>query len=163
MASGWAVALVVLTLATGAIAAPPHFADADDAPAVLHGKQLYMQRCASCHGRALQGQPLWQLDAQGAAHRRAPALDQTGGAWQLPDEDLFVATKFGRSAMPGFKDVLDDRDILSVIAFVKARWPIGLRVVQATRNPGGAGMPANAADADWRLPPDCIDPNLRQP
>ena len=44
--------------------------------------------------------------------------------------------------MPAFEAVLDDRETLNVLAFIKARWPpIGLRVAQATLNPGHAGMP----------------------
>jgi hypothetical protein len=42
--------------------------------------------------------------------------------------------------MPAFEAVLDDRETLNVLAFIKARWPpIGLRVAQATLNPGHAG------------------------
>lgn len=144
--------------------APSHFADATDTREVIRGKLVYKEQCASCHGRALQGQPLWQLNDE-FTHRRAPALDQTGRAWLLADEALFMVTKFGRSAdqsaptpsgMPAFKDVLDDRDILAVIAFIKARWPVGLRVLQAARNPDYQGMPANSDRAGWVLPPDCM-------
>jgi hypothetical protein len=47
--------------------------------------------------------------------------------------------KFGRfsttppgavSYMPAFEDVLSDPEILEVMAFIKARWPLGLRVSQ---------------------------------
>ena len=59
------------------------------------------------------------------------------------------------SYMPAFKGVLDDREILAVIAFIKARWPIGLRIAQAMLNPGFVGMPKHSDNADWRLPPSC--------
>ena len=59
------------------------------------------------------------------------------------------------SAMPAFKDALNDRQILAIIAFIKARWPLGLRVLQAMRNPGLAGMPVNANRTAWQLPPNC--------
>jgi mono/diheme cytochrome c family protein len=140
-----------------------HFANADDLVTVMRGKQVYMERCASCHGRNLQGQPLWQTVDQNS-HRRAPAHDQTGHTWLHGDEELFFITKFGHfanvaetvpAAMPGFEKVLDDRDTLAVIAFIKARWPVGLRVMQAMRNPGRAGMPAGAERSDWRFPPEC--------
>src|SRR5260370_38819894 len=71
-------------------------------------------------------------------------------------------TKYGRFAaappdhvsyMPPFKDRLSDDEILAVIAFIKARWPLGLRVSQALLNPGYAGMPAQADQVEWRLPP----------
>ena len=140
-----------------------HFANPDDAAVVMLGKKIYMGRCASCHGRNLQGQPLWQLIDEYAG-RRAPAHDETGHTWQHSDEDIFHMIKYGRfpsapvdivSFMPGFGAVLDDRDILAVTAFIKARWPIALRVFQATLNPGRAGMPPQAAAAQWRLPPTC--------
>ena len=61
-----------------------------------------------------------------------------------------------RSYMPGFAGSLDDEQILAVIAFIKARWPLGLRVSQSLLNPGYAGMPANAQSADWTFPPTCV-------
>ena len=140
-----------------------HFADADNAQSVAAGKLIYRQRCSSCHGKRLQGQPLWQLEDE-YAHRRAPAHDQTGHTWLHSDEELFQMTRGGRfpgtpadtpSYMPGFAGSLTDVQILSVIAFIKATWPVGLRIAQAMRNPGNAGMPAHAADSDWTLPPNC--------
>jgi mono/diheme cytochrome c family protein len=140
-----------------------HFANADDPAAVALGGRLYIRDCAGCHGRYRQGQPLWQLADQYAGWR-APALDETGTAWRRSDEALFSAIKYGRPAaplpgteiaMPAFADVLDDDQVLAVVAFIKARWPLGLRIAQAMLNPGLAGMPADAADGSWRLPPNC--------
>ena len=145
-------------------ASATHFADADDKTLAMEGKPLYRAHCASCHGRALQGQPLWQLRDEFFG-RRAPAHDETGHTWQHGDEDLFRITKFGwtgpeqpapPSAMPGFKDVMSDHEILAVLAFIKARWPLGLRVSQAMLNPGFAGLPANADQVEWRLPSNCL-------
>jgi mono/diheme cytochrome c family protein len=166
------LAVILTSFAVVAIADRPlfethgeagHFANADDPPTVKLGKQVYMERCASCHGRYLQGQPLWQLVDENS-HRRAPAHDQTGHTWLHGDESLFFMTEYGHfadvpgtatSAMPAFKGVLADQDILAVIAFIKARWPVGLRVLQAMRNPDQAGMPAGAEREDWTFPPDC--------
>ena len=144
------------------LAAGGHFADAEDGALVLQGRQIYQRQCAGCHGRSLQGQPLWQLrDAY--AGRRAPAHDQTGHTWQHADADLFRMVKLGRfdeaapaTAMPAFRDRLKDGEILAVIAFIKASWPVGLRVAQAMLNPGSAGLPAQAAQADWQFPPTCM-------
>jgi S-disulfanyl-L-cysteine oxidoreductase SoxD len=144
-------------------ARPLHFADAEDFGAVTLGKQLYRRTCSGCHGRRLQGQLLWQVQDQFAG-RRAPAHDQTGHTWQHSDDDLFFMTKFGRfpatpstvrSYMPAFGPVLRDDQILAVIAFIKATWPLGLRVSQALLNPGFTGMPRNAKRVEWRLPPNC--------
>jgi S-disulfanyl-L-cysteine oxidoreductase SoxD len=151
--------LRVPALATGGA----HFADADDSAMVMLGKKIYMGHCASCHGRNLQGQPLWQLIDEYVG-RRAPAHDETGHTWQHSDEDIFYMIKYARlsstpaeivSFMPAFDAVLSDRDILSVMAFIKARWPIGLRISQAMLNPGRAGMPRQASAEEWRLPPTC--------
>ena len=141
-----------------------HFADADDVVKVRAGKALYARHCANCHGRQRQGQPLWQLQDQFAG-RRAPAHDQTGHTWAHSDDDLFWMTRDGRfpatpagvvSYMPAFHDSLANGQIIAVIAYLKASWPIGLRISQAMLNPGNEGMPAvPAADADWTLPPTC--------
>ncbi len=116
-----------------------------------------------CHGRHRQDQPLWQI-SDAFAGRRAPALDETGYTWRQPDAAIFQMTIYGRYAGAPrgkvsyrrvFTGILADREILAVIAFVKARWPIGLRVAQAMLNPGFAGMPAGANTTGWRLPPNC--------
>ena len=147
------------------------FADADDADLVRRGKSIYLGHCASCHGRNLQGQPLWQLTDQFAG-RRAPAHDETGHTWLHSDEELFHMTRYGRfvsmpanaiSYMPAFGSVLDDRQIIAVTAFIKARWPIALRVSQAMLNQGHAGMPQQANQTDWRFPPtSCSAARRRQ-
>ena len=153
---GWGAARVPPSAAT-------HIADANDTAMVSRGKRIYAVHCASCHGRYLQGQPLWQL-VDDYAGRRAPAQDETGHTWQHSDEDLFEVTKYGRFAsapsryvsyMPAFRDELSDQQILAVLAFIKARWPLGLRVAQAMLNPGHSGMPPDAAEAAWTFPPVC--------
>jgi hypothetical protein len=60
------------------------------------------------------------------------------------------------SYIPAFRDLLSDADILAVMAFIKRRWPLGLRVSQAMLNPNDAGMPPDADRVEWRLPPTCI-------
>jgi mono/diheme cytochrome c family protein len=164
-----AAALLAATAVTGVLALRPaaaslvHFANPENADAVKEGKQLYASHCASCHGRRLQGQLLWQVQDQFVG-RRAPAHDQTGHTWQHSDEDLFYMTKFGRfrttpasvkSYMPAYAQSLGDEQILATIAYIKATWPIGLRVSQALLNPGYVGMPRNADTVEWRLPPTC--------
>ncbi len=151
----------------GVDASPPpvaHLANADDPVKVEAGKLIYAQRCSSCHGKRLQGQPLWQLEDQYFG-RRAPAHDESGHTWEHSDEELFHITRYGRfttadptipTYMPAFDGVLDDEQILEVTAFIKARWPLGLRISQALLNPGYAGMPAHAQNEDWTFPPTCV-------
>lgn len=139
-------------------------ADAGDPAMTKRGAHIYWRQCGSCHGNHLQGQPFWRLVDEDSG-RRAPALDFTGRAWGRSDADLFHVVKYGAypdrssarpSQMPAFEGNLDDRDVLAVVAFVKARWPMGLRALQALRNPGQSGMPADGRSADWRLPPSCF-------
>lgn len=163
---GFSAAAVTATAATAAAAtAPAHFANADDLSKVIAGKAVYQRWCASCHGRRLQGQALWQLNDQYAG-RRAPAHDQTGHTWAHSDDELFFMTQEGRfptaaagvtSYMPAFRGYLSDDQTVAVIAFIKANWSIGLRISQALLNPGNAGLPAAALDNnDWTLPPTCV-------
>ncbi len=140
-----------------------HFANAEDDASVARGKQIYKLQCSSCHGRNLEGQPLWQLQDEYAG-RRAPAHDASGHTWQHSDDDLFYMTKFGRfpqapkdvkSYMPAYQNGLSDNEILDVLAYIKSRWPLGIRVSQSMLNPGFAGMPKDANKVEWTLPPLC--------
>ena len=162
--------LAVGAAAAAATLAPPrgvsasNFADADDPALTARGSHLYVMQCAKCHGRRLEGQALWQLRDE-YRYRRAPALDFTGRSWRRSDDELFRIVKSGRvpetpsdvkSHMPAFQDRLEEGELLAVVAYVKASWPAGLRALQATRNPGGEGMPKDANSADWRLPANCV-------
>jgi mono/diheme cytochrome c family protein len=156
-------ALLAVAEAAPSPAETKHFADADDAALVAKGGELYMYSCANCHGRRLQGQALWQLRDQYEG-RRAPAHDSTGHTWQHADEDLFHITKYGRFAaapanlksyMPAFEHALSDGEIIAVLAFIKAQWPVGIRASQSMLNPDHRGMPKGADKVDWTLPPNC--------
>jgi len=57
--------------------------------------------------------------------------------------------------------VLTESDTEAVIAFMKSRWGVGLRAAQSTLNPELRGMPAQAADTDWTLPPTCSSTQQR--
>ena len=130
---------------------------------MTQGAQVYADSCANCHGRRLQGQALWQLRDQYEG-RRAPPHDSTGHTWQHSDEDLFHMTKYGhfpeappglKSYMPAFETRLSDNEVIAVIAFIKSRWPIGMRASQSMLNPNHAGMPKDADKVEWTLPPNC--------
>jgi S-disulfanyl-L-cysteine oxidoreductase SoxD len=163
-----AAVLIMIAFGVWLAVVPPtsaieHFADADDPGMVRLGRKIYMGHCASCHGRNLQGQSLWQLIDEYVG-RRAPAHDETGHTWQHSDEDILHMIKYGRfpsapagliSFMPAAEQVLSDREILDVMAFIKARWPIGLRASQAMLNPRHVGMPLQASSQEWMLPPTC--------
>jgi mono/diheme cytochrome c family protein len=158
------IAVCLMFAASARADTTAHFADADNDAQVSHGGEIYSLRCGGCHGRRLEGQALWQLRDQYLG-RRAPPHDSTGHSWQHSDEDLFQMTKNGRfsqapkdvvSYMPAFDTVLSDDDIIAVLAFIKSRWPTGIRASQSMLNPGFKGMPKDADKVDWTLPPNCI-------
>ncbi len=86
-------------------------------------------------------------------------MDGSGHTWWHSDDELYGMVRDGyypssraaSATMPAFDTTLPDSDITAVLAFIKARWPTGLRVLQARRNP-----PLRAStESDWRFPPDC--------
>ncbi len=151
--------------AWGTIALLRHFAHPSP-PSVDHGAAIYLKNCASCHGASLEGQPDWRhLNAAGRLP--APPLNGTGHAWRHSDAELFHLIKFSvldqagpgyQTDMPAWDGKLSDDDIRAVVVFVKSTWPAGVQAAQSFLNPGHAGMPAHV-EGDWRLPPDCEEPD----
>lgn len=106
----------------------------DDPDAVALGETLYADQCASCHGANLEGQEDWQIRGEDGLIP-APPHDETGHTWHHSDDQLFDLTKNGltavmarrgleyESAMIGFGDVLNDKEILAVLAYMKSTWP----------------------------------------
>jgi mono/diheme cytochrome c family protein len=138
-------------------------APAGDARVTARGGDLYGRHCATCHGAHLEGQPGWQQPGPDGK-LPAPPHDETGHSWGHSDEQLFRLTKYGvaefagpgyASAMPSFAGQLADDEIVAIIAFMKSRWPLGVRASQALLNPGFAGMPEGAEGSDWRFAPTC--------
>lgn len=88
------------------------------------GFALYRANCAGCHGAFLGGAAGWRSDP-GAA----PALNESGHASNHSDADLFfrvaagARTADGRIAMPAFRSILSDQEIVSVLAYVMSWWP----------------------------------------
>ncbi len=112
--------------------------------AVTRGRSLYAANCAACHGADLEGQPDWQTP--GADGRfPAPPHDASGHTWHHSDDDLVAYIALGgeaalkrmgvtfESGMPGFEDVLSDREILDILDYIKSRWPERERDIQAER------------------------------
>jgi mono/diheme cytochrome c family protein len=112
--------------------APPERAAPDDPAQVAHGKAVYDQHCASCHGAKLEGQPKWRT-RKPDGRLPAPPHDETGHTWHHPDAHLFRITKDGlkpplappgyESDMPAYAGLLTDGDIWSVLAYIKSTWP----------------------------------------
>ena len=108
--------------------------DSDDAALVSLGRQIYAVHCASCHGGNLEGQPDWKTRKPNG-RMPAPPHDASGHTWHHPDEQLVKITKHGVAAvvpgyesdMPAFANVLSDREIRAVLAFIKSSWPADIR------------------------------------
>lgn len=108
----------------------------DNPQIVAKGKVLYAAECASCHGSNGEGQANWATEST-AENPLAPPHDGSGHTWQHPDQALFQLTKYGTSdiacrtlnadAMPGFDQLLSDEDVISVLSYIKSKWPAELR------------------------------------
>ena len=111
---------------------------------IAQGEALYAQNGAACHGANLEGQTEWRTpDADGRLP--APPHDETGHTWHHPDRILFQYTKLGGrealaqqgvefdSGMPAFDDVLTDREIWNILAYIQSTWPERERATQAER------------------------------
>jgi mono/diheme cytochrome c family protein len=108
----------------------------DDPQAVELGRTVYRKRCAPCHGAQLEGQPRWR-ERDSAGRFPAPPHDASGHTWHHPDDLLFRITKYGvakasnlkdyDSAMPAFEASLTDAEIVAVLSWIKAQWPLEIR------------------------------------
>ena len=106
------------------------------------GKSIYLKNCASCHGKNLEGQKNWQI-RQNDGYLLAPPHDKTGHTWHHSDYYLFMVTKLGieeiikkiyPNNMPIYKDLLNDKEIISVLSYIKSTWPEEIRIMQGKLN-----------------------------
>lgn len=105
------------------------------------GQQIYAERCASCHGADLEGQPDWRI-RKPDGRLPAPPHDASGHTWHHSDEQLFRITREGPSAilpgygsdMPGFAGVLTDEEIRAVLDYIKSTWSERRQAIQASKS-----------------------------
>jgi len=97
---------------------------------IARGKIIYQNNCISCHQVNLVGVENWkELDEDG--HRKSPPLNGTGHTWHHDDATLHNIIKYGlvklvknyQGKMLGYEDRLKDKDIDSVLAYIKSFWP----------------------------------------
>lgn len=74
---------------------------------VVRGQQLYNMHCAACHGQRGEG-----VMPEAPKFRMGERLDQ-------PDMILMQSVRTGKKAMPPFFGVLQDAQILDVLAYVR--------------------------------------------
>ncbi len=123
-----------------------------DRAQVETGQRLYAAHCASCHGKNLEGDPDWQSRLPNG-RLPAPPHDDTGHTWHHADALLFSIIKDGlvppivpegfETDMPAFGDKFDDKEIWSVLAFIKSTWSEEVQSYQKL-------MTENAARRDRR-------------
>ena len=103
----------------------------DNKETILLGKSVYVQNCASCHGTKLEGQKDWMSRLPDGL-MPAPPHDETGHTWHHSDKYLFMITKYGiediigqkyPNNMPAYKGILSDKEIISVLSYIKSTWP----------------------------------------
>ena len=124
-----AVAIGALLLLTGSY--NPFGTSAGKAALIAQGQTLYGVRCASCHGKNLEGQPNWRALLPNG-RMPAPPHDKTGHTWHHTDEALRGVTKLGlkpfagdnyESDMPAFGTILSDEEIEAILVYIKSTWP----------------------------------------
>lgn len=94
---------MIRLLLAAALAAAPAAQGAD----VIKGSQIYRMHCAACHGTSGQN-----------SLPNAPSFAR-GERLMQPDIQLLGLIRSGRGAMPGYFGILNDRDLLDVIAYLR--------------------------------------------
>ena len=109
---------------------------------IARGKILYAARCASCHGKNLEGQPNWKTPLPNG-RMPAPPHDKTGHTWHHADKALAGVTKLGlkpfagdnyESDMPAFGAILSDKEIETILTYIKSTWPEREQTYQQQRS-----------------------------
>ena len=105
---------------------------------IAQGQVLFGVRCASCHGKNLEGQPNWQTPLPNG-RMPAPPHDKTGHTWHHTDNALAGVIKLGlkpfagddyESDMPAFGAILGDAEIEAILTYIKSTWPERERAYQ---------------------------------
>jgi cytochrome c6 len=73
----------------------------------VKGSRFYATQCASCHG------------ATGTGVMPGTPSFSRGERMMQPDMQLMTSIKAGKNAMPAYRGILSDTDILDVIAFMR--------------------------------------------
>ena len=119
-----AIALLIAVLLRGGLSGV-------DRQTIAQGREIYLARCAQCHGKNLEGQKDWQTPLA-SGRMPAPPHDATGHTWHHADSVLAGVTKHGlkpyagedyQSDMPAFDGILTDAEIDAIWTYVKSTWP----------------------------------------
>ncbi|MBS1142915.1 MAG: cytochrome c, class [Proteobacteria bacterium] len=97
-----AMSRILILSAVASLASTPAFA-----ANIAAGQQLYSMHCAACHGPRGEG-----VVPEAPKFRMGERLEQ-------PDMVLMQSVKSGKKTMPPFFGILQDAQILDVLAFVR--------------------------------------------
>ena len=131
-----AAVIFVFMLTTGSL--NPFGLNESKRKQIAQGQVLYGVRCASCHGKNLEGQPTWKTPLPNG-RMPAPPHDKTGHTWHHADNALMGVTKLGlkpfagdnyESDMPAFGSILSDEEIEAILTYIKSTWPERERAYQ---------------------------------
>lgn len=117
------------------------YAQLADPQTLALGEEVYLARCASCHGADGEGQfPQAPLQPDDTGRIGAPPHDSTGHTWHHDDDLLIRYVIEGGQAppdrfypMPAFGEQLSEAEVLAVIAYIKTMWTEEERLIQAER------------------------------
>lgn len=113
-------------------------ADKADVRQVEHGRRIYQQYCAACHGTKGEGKPGWQQRDE-LGELPPPPHDATGHTWKHADGMLYKTIRDGwrdpfnktkRLTMPAFAGVLAPGEIRDVVTYLKMLWTPEQRRIQ---------------------------------
>ena len=74
---------------------------------VFNGRQVYDMHCQTCHGDG------------GVSVMPGTPNFANGDQLFKPDTDLFEAIRNGKNMMPGYRGLIEDSEILDVIAYLR--------------------------------------------
>jgi mono/diheme cytochrome c family protein len=119
MSTALGIAAIGLTLAATSMALaqskPAKKAPAGkDAAAIARGKDLFQQKCATCHYDTSDAKKIGP-GLKGINKRGTFTVNNN----KVTDENLKTWIENGDSLMPPFKDVIEDAQIKDVIAYVR--------------------------------------------
>ncbi|MEN8200385.1 MAG: cytochrome c [Thermodesulfobacteriota bacterium] len=134
---GFSKQMAITLLVTTLLLSPVSLLAGGDA---ARGKRIYQQYCTPCHGQEGNGRgPRARNEAL-----QPPPRNHTDGFYMNMQSDvrLFKVIKFGGKAnnlshiMPQWKHVLKDKEIFSIVAFIRTLAKDPVYVAPATENWG---------------------------
>lgn len=104
---------IVMAVGTVLMQADVHGETAGKADALAKGKQVFTRHCAGCHGAEGKGDG-YKLLGPEPANLTAPATRKQS------DKALLTTIHEGKPNMPSWKGLLSERDITSVLAYIRS-------------------------------------------